>query len=155
MYYVVVCGAAGVSLPKLPSLSLFDDGELSLWREFARSMQRERQLVWDEIDARRVAEDRLAELIGAVNALASERHSTSVLRPRVEALEAELVEIHSRYEAVISETQAELSRTQAAFAREASVHAETRARLAFRETLPGWLRWPLSVARRRLTARQA
>ena len=60
MYFVVVCAARGVALPALPSLSLFDDGELSLWRDFARAMRRERELAWDEIDARKIAEDRLS-----------------------------------------------------------------------------------------------
>jgi hypothetical protein len=73
MYFVVACAAAGTSLPMLPALSLFDDGALSLWRDYARALTRERQLAWDELDARAIAEARLAELIAAVNALASER----------------------------------------------------------------------------------
>ena len=52
MYFVVVCAAAGVALPALPALSLFDDGALSLWRDYARALVRERELAWDEIDAR-------------------------------------------------------------------------------------------------------
>jgi len=71
MYFVVACAAAGVSLPPLPALSLFDDGALALWRDYARALLRERQLGWDELDARAIAEDRLAELVTAVNALAS------------------------------------------------------------------------------------
>src|SRR5438552_1839894 len=51
MYFVVVCGHDDVPLPQLPALSLFDDGRLSLWQEFARVAKRERQLVWDELDA--------------------------------------------------------------------------------------------------------
>jgi SAM-dependent methyltransferase len=136
MYYVVVCAARGVALPPLPSLSLFDDGALSLWRDFARATRRERQLAWDEIDARKIAEDRLAELVGTINALASERLKS-------EELEGE-----------VSQLRASLTRAQAELAREAAAHGEARERLAYRETLPGWLRWPLSVARRRLIARQ-
>ncbi len=63
MYFVVVCAADGVTLPALPALSLFDDGELSLWRDYARALVRERTLAWDELDARRIAEDRLMELV--------------------------------------------------------------------------------------------
>jgi SAM-dependent methyltransferase len=135
MYFFVVCAAAGVPLPRLPALSLFDDGALSLWREFERALLRERQLAWDEIDARKIAEDRLAQLIGATDALASERE-------RADALDAEMAGVRSQ-----------LVRTQAELARETAEHAETRARLAFRETLPGWLRWPASAVKRRLLAR--
>jgi SAM-dependent methyltransferase len=141
MYFVVVCAAAGVPLPALPALSLFDDGELSLWREFARAAKRERQLTWDELDARKIAEDRLRDLVDNANALSSERQ-------RAMALEAALVETQARFAEALTSAQAEL-------ARETWGHAETRARLAYRETFPGWIRWPLSVARRRLTARQS
>jgi SAM-dependent methyltransferase len=129
MYFVVVCAADGVALPPLPALSLFDDDARSLWREFARVAQRERQLVWDEIDARAIAEERLAELTEALNSLENERQKAEAARMQFE-------------------------KAQSDFAREALAHGETRARLAYRETLPGWLRWPLGVARRRLVARQ-
>ena len=52
-----------------------------------------------------------------------------------------------------NEVRAELVRTQGELRREAAAHSETQRRLAYRETLPGWLRWPLGVARRRLVAR--
>ncbi len=142
MYFVVVCAAAGIPLPELPALSLFDDGSLSLWREFVRVAGRERRLVWDELDARKIAEDRLRELVESVNALSSAQHKCATL-------ETTLGKIQVDYERVL----AELVRTQAAFHREAAAHEETRARLAYRETLPGWLRWPLGVARRRLAVR--
>lgn len=137
-YFVVVCAAAKAALPALPALSLFDDGALSLWREFARVAMRERQLAWDEIDARRIAEDRLRELVAAVNELASERQKTSALRERIGALETELRGVDAR----ATQIEAELGR-------EAAAHRHTSARLAFRETLPGWLRWPLAVAKQR------
>jgi SAM-dependent methyltransferase len=135
MYYIVVCAADGVALPALPGLSLFDDGALALWREFERALKRERQLAWDEIDARKVAEDRLGALVDAVNVLASERQALESVRAQCGHLEAQL------------------TRCQSELAHEANAHAETRARLAFRETLPGWLRWPASVVKRRLLAR--
>ena len=72
MYYVVVCGGERAMLPALPALSLFDS-ELSLWRDYARALGRERELAWDELRARKIAEDRLAELVPAINALASAR----------------------------------------------------------------------------------
>jgi hypothetical protein len=133
MYFVVVCAAAAAVLPALPALSLFDDGALSLLHEFERATLYARQLG----DARRIAEERLAELVVHVNALASERQKTGVL------------------ESALKNTRTQLAKTQADFFREAAAHQETRARLAFRETLPGWVRWPLGVARRRLIARSS
>ena len=64
--------------PALPALSLFDDGTLALWRDYARALLRERELAWDELDARKIAEDRLTQLVQAVNALASEREAGAV-----------------------------------------------------------------------------
>ena len=135
MYFMVVCAAAGVALPALPALSLFDDGALSLWRDYAKVALRARQLAWDELDARQVAEDRLAELVTAVNGYASERQKSAALQARVAELERELAS------------------AQASLQRETAAHAQTAARLAFRESLAGWARWPLAVARRRLLAR--
>jgi SAM-dependent methyltransferase len=143
MYFVVVCGAADAILPTLPALSLFDDGELALWRDYARAIARERQLAWDELDARKIAEDRLVELVAAVNDLASERQKTGALRERVVALEQALRVADAEHLRILSETRGELAREQAQ-------HAETRARLAYRETAAGWARWPLGAARRRL-----
>ena len=127
MYFVVTCAAAGAPLPKLPALSLFDDGALSLWRDYARALTRERQLAWDELDARAIAEARLAELIAAVNALASEKDAGLEKDRRIAALAG---------------VRAELAREEAA-------HAATRERLAYRESPRGWLRLPFSVLKRR------
>lgn len=138
MYFVVVCARDGVPLPKLPALSLFDDGRLSLWHEFERIAKRERQLAWDELDARKIAEDRLTELVASVNALRGARECAQALRRSLEETQA-----------VLDQTRITLDRTQLDLAHEANAHRDTRARLAFRESLVGWLRWPLSVARRR------
>jgi SAM-dependent methyltransferase len=130
MYFVVVCAAAGVPLPAIPALSLFDDGALALWRDYARALGRERQLGWDELDARAIAEDRLSELIAAVNALASEREA-GVAKDR-----------HI----------AELVKVEAALAREVSAHAATREHLLYRESARGWLRLPFSRLKRRMAS---
>ena len=55
MYFLVACAAAGAPLPALPALSLFDDGALALWRDYARALGREKALAWDELDARTIA----------------------------------------------------------------------------------------------------
>ena len=130
MYFVVVCAAAGVSLPRLPALSLFDDGELALWRDYSRALGRERQLAWDELDARAIAEDRLAELVTSVNALASEKEAGIAKDRRI----------------------AELADAQAAFAREVTAHAATRERLIYRESARGWLRLPFALLKRRMSS---
>ena len=144
MYFLVACGAQEAALPALPAVSVFDDGALSLWRDYARALMRERQLAWDELDARKVAEDRLAQLVTEVNALASERQRTAALRARVAALEAALAAAEQQQAAQRAAFEAELVRERAG-------HADTRARLAYRESAAGWARWPLAIARRRLT----
>ncbi len=127
MYFVVVCAAAAVPLPPCPALSMFDDGALALWRDYARALERERQLAWDELDARAIAEHRLTELITAVNALASEKDAGVEKDRRIAALTA----------------------VQAALGQEVMAHAATRAQLAYRETPKGWLRLPFSLLKRR------
>jgi SAM-dependent methyltransferase len=137
MYFVVVCAGPAVALPAFPALSLFDDGAQALWRDYARALGRERQLAWDELDARSIAEDRLADLVTAVNALASEKEAGIVKDRRLAALEIQLAEAIVARDAVTG-----------AHAREATEHAQTKARLSYRESLRGWLRFPLAAMKR-------
>ena len=127
MYFLVVCAAAGVSLPSLPALSLFDDGAQALWRDYGRALVRERQLAWDEVDARAIAEVRLAELVKVVNALASEKEAGIAKDRRIAAQAA----------------------AEAAYAQEVAAHAATRELLVYRESARGWLRMPFSLLKRR------
>lgn len=158
MYFIVACAAEGVTLPALPALSLFDDGELSLWRDHERALVRERSLAWDELDARRIAEDRLTELVVTVNALASAREVMGVQAERIAALESALAATQERARAAIADLQQAAEReaaarvqVTAALAQESAAHDETRVRLAYRESARGWLRYPLAAARRRLS----
>ena len=123
--YSSSCGAEGAALPRLPELSMFDDGAQSLYRDYQRALLAEKRLYWDEIDARRIAETRLADVTAAVNALTDSRN-------RVTTLEAELQRMQQVW----------------------SVLADTQARLAFRESWRGWLRWPLSIVKRQLGERR-
>jgi SAM-dependent methyltransferase len=160
MYFVVACAANGVTLPVLPSLSLFDDGTLALWRDYARARTRERELAWDELAARNIAEDRLAELVTTINALASEREATAVRLERIKALERALAhaeQVAAQAEAArgamhvtLGQAQNLHAETAAALARERAAHAETNARLAYRESPRGWLRYPFAAVRRRV-----
>ena len=129
MYFVVVCAASGVALPACAALSLFDDGALSLWRDYGRALVRERQIAWDELDARAIAEARLAELVTVVNALASEKEAGIAKDRRIAAQAA----------------------AEAAFAGEVAAHAATREQLVYRESARGWLRLPFSLLKRRLS----
>lgn len=138
MYFVVVCGAEDAALPELPALSVFDDGAQSLYRDYERALLAEKRLYWDEVDARKVAEERLAQLIGAVNDLASSRQREAAIGARVEALEAEL-----------SRTQRSFTQTSGALAHAKMRLADVDAKLAYRESWIGWLRWPLSRLRQR------
>jgi len=132
MYFVVVCGSARSALPRLADVSLFDDGRQSLVRDYDRALLAEKRLFWDEADARKIADARQAELVIAVNALASARQ-------RADALAAELERIRADHAG--SSTQL----------RDALAHAEQR--LAFRESWKGWMRWPVGHAWKRLSRR--
>lgn len=156
MYFIVVAAAAGVALPALPALSLFDDGELALWHDYARTLLHEKQLVWDELDARKIAQDRLEQLIAVTNALASERQAGAARAARIVALEEALAHtqvsaqraLDDAHAAIACETQARLQ-SVAAHAGEQAAHAATRAQLRYRESPQGWLRYPFAAVRRR------
>ena len=130
MYFIVVCGSDNAILPQLAPLSLFDDGTQSLYRDYERALLAEKRLYWDEVDARKIAQQRLDELIVAVNDLASARQREDALRELSSGL------------------QTELERTQKAFARTVT---EIESRLRFRESWKGWLRWPLHRFRASIT----
>jgi SAM-dependent methyltransferase len=132
LYFLVVCGGHGAALPRLPALSLFDDGAQSLYRDYERALLAEKRAYWDVVDARKIAEERLQEGIAVTNDLASTREREQALRGRVTELEAQL-----------ANAQHERTRAAAAF-------AEADARLRYRESWQGWLRWPLARLRRRV-----
>jgi hypothetical protein len=125
MYYIVVCGGEAVVLPRLADLSIFDDGRQSLYRDYDRALRAEKRLFWDEADARKIADARQAELVVAVNEVASARQ-------RADALAAELDRVRGELDSV------------------AATHADSlralRARLDYRESWRGWIRWPLGRA---------
>jgi SAM-dependent methyltransferase len=129
MYFVVIAGAQGAVLPAFAPLSLFDDGEQTWFRQQALSMQ---AVNLELADARKIGAERLAELVVAVNELSSERQRADTLAGRVAQLEAE-----------IAPTLRQLS-----FERDSN--ASLRAHMAYRESLKGWLRWPLSRLKARL-----
>jgi 2-polyprenyl-3-methyl-5-hydroxy-6-metoxy-1,4-benzoquinol methylase len=128
MYFVVVCGAADVTLPELAGMSVFDDGAQSLYRDYERALLAEKRLYLNEIELRRIVEARLADLAATAKDLANARR-------------------------VGIELEAELARARAGLNQLASAHDETRNRLVFRESWQGWLRWPLASARKRFGKR--
>src|SRR5439155_9853216 len=71
--------------------------ELEVEREHAAA------LVWEERNARNIAEQRLAELITTVNALGSERQKAATLEGRVAALDAALAAERERASALMWE----------------------------------------------------
>ncbi|MCC7216954.1 MAG: methyltransferase domain-containing protein [Burkholderiales bacterium] len=160
MYFVVVCGGPDAALPALPALSLFDDGALSLWRDYARALLRARELEWEERDARKIADERETRLVAAVNALASAREAGRVQAERIAGLEAELAATQTRAHDALARLQAALTAEEdaraqavAGHAHETAAHDATRARLAYRESAQGWLRYPFAAVRQRLSGR--
>ena len=125
LYFLVVCGGHGAALPRLPALSLFDDGSQSLYRDYERALLAEKRAYWDVVDARKIAQERLQEAIAVVNELASTRQREETLR------------------AQLAEAEQERARAAAAI-------AEGNARLRYRESWQGWLRWPLGRLRQRI-----
>jgi SAM-dependent methyltransferase len=144
MYFVVVCGAANAALPVFPALSIFDDGALSLYRDYERALLAEKRLFWDEVDARKIAEARLADLVVAVNDLASSREREEALSSRAASLDVEL----GRKQEALSQVSGALSQVSSALSQVSGTLDETAARLAHRESWRGWLRWPLGRIRR-------
>jgi SAM-dependent methyltransferase len=122
MYFVVICGTEEAALPRLPPLSVFDDGVQSLYRDYQRALLEERRLYWEELDARRIAAQRMQETVMVVNDLASARQRVQGLDARVASLEGELSRVSSDLNM-------------------------TASRLSYRESWRGWARWPLARLR--------
>ena len=165
MYFVVVAAAEGVELPSLSPLSLFDDGASSVWRDYVRALTRERELAWDEIEARRLAEQRLAELIAVRDMLSAAESDLRKQAAHIVSLDHALSDTQTRAQAAIDRLEREYAERERAFAaqladvqaahahayeREVADHAQTRTRLEYRETARGWLRFPLMALRERL-----
>jgi SAM-dependent methyltransferase len=135
---------------------------------YLRALTRERALAWDEIDARRLAEQRLAEVVAVRHMLAAAEadlrtqaaHIVSLDRALAdtqsraqvafERLEREYAERERTFAAQLADVQAAHAHEAAACAREAEAHAQTRTRLEYRESARGWLRFPLMALRQRL-----
>ena len=113
-------------MPRLPALSVFDDRAQSLYHDYQRALLEEKRLYWEEIDARRIAAQRLQETVMVVNDLASARQRVQGLDARVASLEGELSRVSSDLNM-------------------------TASRLSYRESWRGWARWPLVRLRRFLT----
>ena len=128
MYFVVACGATGAPLPQLADLSVFDDGAQSLYRDYQRALLAEKRLFYDEVDARKIAQTRLADLrVAADNLDQARRHALDL--------------------------EGELTRMREGSSELALAFEEARRRLAFRETWRGWLRWPIANVRQHLGKR--
>jgi len=145
MYFVVVAAGESATLPRLPSLSLFDDGSLTLWRGLESADDRRQRAERRELEVRQLAEKWHADLVVAVNDLASERQKTSVLIPRIEALEAAL----AQSQADLGSTKRRLYEAEDVATRESAAHGEALRRLLYRESIVGWLRFPFSALKRR------
>jgi SAM-dependent methyltransferase len=125
LYFIVVCGGPEASLPRLPALSLFADESQSVYREYERAAEIQQVLLWDKVNAEKIAAQRLQEALAVVDQL------TSALE-RERALEAQLAPLENERVRLVRELD-----------RVATL-------LRFRESWQGWLRWPLSKLRRRL-----
>jgi len=136
-----------------------------VWRDYVRALTRERALAWDEIEARRLAEQRLAEVIAVRSMLSSAESDLRKQAAHIVSLDRALSDTQARAEAAIDRLEREYAERERAFAaqlaevqaahahayeREVADHAQTRTRLAYRETARGWLRFPLMALRERV-----
>jgi SAM-dependent methyltransferase len=96
VYFIVVCGSDDAVLPQLPALSMFDDGVQSLYRDYERALVAEKRLYWDELDARKIAEQRLEEAIKAVNDLAGLRSELEQTQKAIASTAGALADTESR-----------------------------------------------------------
>ena len=120
MYFIVVGSASGVTIPKLPGLSLFGDHGQTLLEHLRNAAQLHR----DERDARKIANEREARLVETVNALRSEQEVTAALNDRIGELDRRLERAEGDLQGL-------------------------RNHLAWRESWRGWVRWPGSKLRAR------
>ena len=65
-------------------------------------------------------------------------------------LEKALAETQERAQRALDEAYAALARETQARAQSVEAHAATQARLRYRESPQGWLRYPLAAVRRRM-----
>lgn len=124
VYFLVLAAAKDVPLPDLPSFSLFGDPKGALLAQYREAQHTAARLHWDERDARKIADERQANLVGAVHALADERAASASLRSEIAALKSRL-----------ASAQADLDARQTHIAR--------------REGFRRWWRWPVEKWRAR------
>jgi len=144
MYFLVICGAHSTRLPQLPDLSLFDDGAQSLYRDYERALLLTETLRYDVIDAQKIADERLQQAVTAQNAASSARLRADTLQSRVTDLEAELTRTQQAFGHLSQESAASVT----ALAETRTRLVECEGRLRYRESVTGWVRWPLSRLRR-------
>lgn len=128
MYWIVICGGPEAELPALPLVSSFDDGRQSLSREHAEHAENAKAQAFELADARKIAQERLTESVARMHelfrqldevkvALDHARSGETAARARLAIVDAEIRDLHQ-------------------------ARRDVEARLARRETLIGWLRWP-------------
>ena len=137
MYFLVVCGGPAARLPKLPALSLFSDAAQSVYVEYER-LNRWQWEARASIDALQSEGARLREENRVLHDELG-RHAADAAQ-RIDSLRAS-------HQANLRDQAATL-RALAASREQLREHAE--ARLAFRESWLGWLRFPLHRVRRLL-----
>ena len=130
MYFLLFCGDDGTVLPDPVAFSLFADARQSVYREYAFLMRQQWEL-----------KDEIAQL---ASDLARLREHAGSSADEQERLKTELAD-------KINESRATASRADALrndLARAETALTQVDARLKFRESWAGWLRFPLARLRR-------
>jgi SAM-dependent methyltransferase len=143
MYFLVAAAATEASLPDFSRTTLFSDADLSVMKQYDSLMSWQ----WEARDRLHKLEVELSESqrlhSEALELKASERQ---VLQDEIRKLSDQLavLEPASRQFATALET------ANANLVRAVKEHNETAAQLAYRNSLVGWLRWPLHRLRKLL-----
>jgi SAM-dependent methyltransferase len=143
VYFLVLAAAQDADLPRLPPFSLFGDPEAGLLSHYRASIQKAAQLYWDERNATKIADERQAELVAAVNALAQERDASKALRQRIGALEPESAALRDD----LARARGDLARASDDLAAARHDAAALGERVRWLESLRGWCLRPVEVWR--------
>lgn len=136
MYFLVVCGGESAELPRVDDLSLFADEGQSVLKQYEHLMAWQ----WEARDRIAQVEGELAQLSRQSAAqLAARDGELGTSRARVAALQAEvdrLTTLAARSDSAAAGFQRELE--------------SLRTQFEYRNSLVGWLRWPLHRLRKLL-----
>jgi len=169
MYFIACCGGPQSTLPALDRVSLLADGDMSIYREFERATRSERKIYAMYLEQESQLERARVEHAAAVEKLRNEQATAIArlsdqlaqserqiegLRAEAKAARAEGERLRGEATAIAAESAAQRARAgdlERGLRTQQQENDEIRRRLAYRESLAGWLRLPLARLRQAAT----